>query len=484
MRQAVRQIVLCALALIAFCIVCRLTVFRTYTAYLPLRSSAEAAPGPEDLRVEMEEPGILRLGEGAVRGGYLRVPVYPEGRGKTDLRVFDPNGEELAFYLLRVGRFGTVYDPQTAGFTGDTAVLIAVTLFWLAVSAIMLWHYSQAKGPAYYAYSTIYFAGFSLFALLTGLVMLRVTAAHILQPGAFGMFAAYGAINGASMQFMMLTLPVMAAFVAALAVSNAALLRHEKPRVQNVLGLIVSAVLIGGEALGVVLFTRNFMGSEWEARLHNTLQNVYATLFVYFECMLMGSVICGIGAARHQPAPDRDFIIIVGCWFRRDGSLPPLLRGRVDRALAFWRQQKEQTGKTAILIASGGQGADEPMPEAEAMRRYLLAQGVPEECIRTETQSKNTCQNLAFSKAIMDAIRADGKCAFATTNYHVFRSGVWAAQAGLKAEGIGGKTKWWFWPNAFLRECVGLMHRRWKQEILFLILMMAFFGALSMALGA
>ena len=117
------------------------------------------------------------------------------------------------------------------------------------------------------------------------------------------------------------------------------------------------------------------------------------------------------------------------------------------------------------------------------MRRYLLAQGVPEAVIRPETQSKNTYQNMEFSKAIIEEINADGKPVFATTNYHVFRSGVWANQAGLKAEGMGGKTVWWYWPNAFMRECAGLLKRRWKQEILLLILLVVFFGVLSMVLG-
>ena len=79
------------------------------------------------------------------------------------------------------------------------------------------------------------------------------------------------------------------------------------------------------------------MGSEWEGRIQSTLENVYATVFVYFECMLVGSAICGLHAARHQPAPDKDFIVILGCWFRHDGTLPPLLKGRADRALEFAR---------------------------------------------------------------------------------------------------------------------------------------------------
>ena len=479
MRKAIKQIAVCALALVLFCVVCRLTVFRTYVAHIPIRGHA-----PGELQITMEpDPGRVRLGDVTWHGEYGSVPVHPDRPGNVDLVLTDQAGEDVAIHLLRVGALGTVYDWQTGGFTGDTGVLIAVTLFWLAVSAIMLWHYFQAKGPAYYAYSTIYFAGFSLFSLVTGLVLLQVTVSHILQPMDFSMLSAYSVINGASAQFMLLTMPLMVVFAIAMAISNVALLRHERARLQNVLGLGVSLLLIVGEAVGFLLLSRNFSGSEWEGRVQSTVENVYATVFVYFECMLVGSVICGVRAARRQPAPDKDFIIILGCWFRRDGTLPPLLRGRVDRAIAFWKAQRDSTGKTALLIPSGGQGPGETMPEAEAMRRYLVDQGIPEAVIRPETRSRNTYQNMAFSKEIVDGIDDRGKTLFATTNYHVFRSGLWTNQAGLPAEGIGGKTKWWFWPNAFMRECAGLLQKRWKQELLFLLALIVFFGVLSLVLG-
>ena len=34
-----------------------------------------------------------------------------------------------------------------------------------------------------------------------------------------------------------------------------------------------------------------------------------------------------------------------------------------------------------------------------------------------------------------------------------------------------------------MRECIGLLQRRWKQEILLLVLLLLYFGALSMILG-
>ena len=485
MRRAAKQIACCVALLLLFCLLCRLTLFRTYTVHIPIHSpmkqEIEKYGEPPEFRVE--DPEKLQIRQMELQDGFLSFEVLPEKTGSTNLLFYNRAGEEIAYHAFHVSPLGTVFDLQTGGFTGDTAVLIAVTLFWFFVSAIMLWHFFNAKGTAFYAYSTIYYAGFSLFSLVTGLLMALITVSHLLSPAEYNMFSAYGTINGASSRFMMLTMPVMVAFALAMAISNLVLLRHEKKSFQNVLGIAVSLLLLVGEAIGIYLFRRDFMGSEREMRMQLTLENVYATVFVYFECMLMGSVICGVLASRHWPAPDKDFIVILGCWFRKDGGLPPLLRGRVDKAIEFWTRQKELSGKEAILIPSGGQGPDEPMPEAEAMRQYLISREIPARVIRPETESRNTYENMAFSKEIADGIHPKGKAIFSTTSYHVFRSGIYAAQAGLNAEGIGEKTKWWFWPNAFMRECLGLLRKRWKQELLLLVLLVVFFGLLSMVLG-
>jgi hypothetical protein len=482
MKKAAWEIARCAGGLMGFCLGCRFTFLNTYTAYVPVSGHREEALRQGGVRMASDAPQVLH-GEVEVHEDYLRVPVHPDKAGEAFLSFQDENGESLNSLYLRVDRFMTVYDMQTGGFTGDSAVKIAITIFWLLVSFIMLRHFFQAKGPGFYAYSTIYFVGFFLFSLVTGLVMLSATAAHLADPAQYNMYTVYSVINSASTRFMLLTMPLVVLFAIAMGISNIALLRHERMWLPNMMGLLLSVALILGEGLGWYLFNRNFMGSEWEWRVRQTLENTAATVFVYCECMLAGSIVCGIKAAKHRPALDKDFIIILGCWFRKDGTLPPLLRGRADRAIAFWRDQKEKTGKEARFIPSGGQGKDEPMAEGEALRRYLVAQGIPERLILPETQSKNTYQNMDFSKAIIQETNPQGKAVFATTNYHVFRSGVWASLAGLNAEGVGSRTKWWYWPNAFIREVVGLLKNRWKQEILFLILLIAFFGVLSMAVG-
>jgi len=102
------------------------------------------------------------------------------------------------------------------------------------------------------------------------------------------------------------------------------------------------------------------------------------------------------------------------------------------------------------------------------MKRYLLEQGVPEERILEEDKSTNTFENMKFSKEKILEISPSAKVAFSTTNYHVFRSGLYARRNKLRAVGMGAKTKWYFWPNAAVREFVGLLTaHKLKQAVIF-----------------
>lgn len=483
MRRVFRQIGILAGLLILICVFCRFVFFRDYTIYLPVHPGVGKTLQQANIDAAMEENGAFRLEGTTVGDRYVALRIHPETDG-TSYMHFQADDERFSVMEgFRVSRFHTVYDMSTGGFNGDSVVMIAVTVFWLAVSVIMIRAFFRAKGAAFYAYSSVYYAGFFLFALVTGVVMASVATGHIIKPMQYSMLGVYSTINRASVKFMELSMPLMFLFTLVMTVSNLVLLRREGKNPQNMLGLLVSVLLIAGELLGLHLFTRNYSGSEWMVRVQSALENTYATVFVYFECMLIGAIVCGIRAAGYHPAHDKDFILILGCWFRRDGTLPPLLRGRADKALDFWRRQKEETGREAWMIASGGQGKDEPAPEAEAIRQYLEENRIPEGLILTEDRSRSTMQNMAFSRDLIREKNPDGRTVFATSDYHVFRSGIWANEAGLNAEGIGSRTRWWFWPNAFIRETIGLLAKRWKQELLMLIVLIVFFLALAAVLN-
>ena len=98
----------------------------------------------------------------------------------------------------------------------------------------------------------------------------------------------------------------------------------------------------------------------------------------------------------------------------------------------------------------------------------LTEAGVPEEQIIEEDQSTDTLENMKFSKEKIMARNPEAKVIFSTNGYHVFRSGIWARRVKMRAIGISAKTKWYFWPNAAVREFIGLLtEHRVKQIVIF-----------------
>ncbi len=478
MRKYRRQVLVLLGILLVALVVSRLLAGNTFRASVPWNGSP-ADPLPA---VQVEETENARIENLSLENGILTFDVVPLKHGSATVTVPGPDGEAADTLFLSVSRTGTVSSLETGDFPGDLAMMALITLFLFIISAMMLHGFLTAKGPELYSYSTMFYIGFFFFALIAGIAIAAVTLTHMIHPESYAMLNVYESLSSVPVFFLRWTFLLLLAFSLALAASNIALLRHNRPRVQNVLGLLISMLIIGGASFCFWLAYRDFSGSLQEYRIDTTICNVACMAFVYFECILAGAVICGIRAAWHRVSPGRDVIIILGCWFRPDGTLPPLLRGRADRAVEYWQDTLEKTGREAYMIPSGGQGPDEPMPEAEALRAYLISRGIPENRIIPETKSASTYQNLLFSRRIMAENGLPLRCVYATTNYHVFRSGMWAARAGLDAEGISSRTRWWFWPNAFMRECIGLIASRWKQELVLLLGFTAFFAFLSVTL--
>ena len=439
-----------------------------------------------DLQLEWEGEPIPVLDsfvthetDDSVTATALHLKMQPEKAGEYPLRVLDKEGNELANDLFRVDASHTAFSASTGNFTGDEGLHAAVIFFYIGLTAIMLVFFITLKGSLIYTYEAILSFGVFVFSFLVLITAVPAFIRHLQSPEFYPTWALLTDVASGGKYFVFYTSPLFAAFSVLLIISNIALLRNERPRLQNVLGLLLGLCMIGGIAFYLFFTNSGFSGSSEEFQIRVTVENLIGIVIAYMECILISSVVCGLRAAKHVPSMDRDYILILGCGFRKDGTLPPLLKGRVDKAIEFWRTQKERSGKTAVVIPSGGKGYDESMTESQAMYNYMVSHGFPEESIVRETRSENTYQNMEFSKAIIEresAGRADVKTAYVTTNYHVFRSGVWAGLAGLEAEGVGSRTKWWFWPNAFIRECLGLLKNRLLPEILFLAVLIAVFG--------
>ncbi len=362
----------------------------------------------------------------------------------------------LALLLLIQFRFGA------AGFQMSNNVL---TVFFLIAILLFIRAFFRQLRYNPYSYNTIYYSGFAIFLCSALYNHVRVAILARSYPAEAGLASVLSYLKEAPAFFIFISAPFILIFSLVLLISNISLIRHEGRRLVNVLGIILSFLLVGG--LAFIFLTGNASGSRTEVMIHDLAVGLAVILYLYFESMIIGVIIASAIAVHCEPDPDKDFIIILGCGIRRDGTPTPLLRGRVDRAVAFRNRQLTETGKDLRFVVSGGQGPDEVISEAECMKNYLLTQGIPEERIILEDKSTDTAENMLFSKEkIAQAGGADGKIAYSTTNYHVFRGGLKARRVKMRAVGMGAKTKWYFWPNAAVREFVGLLtEHRLKQGL-------------------
>ena len=362
---------------------------------------------------------------------------------------------------------------------GAAAVSIVVDLYFAAVIALLLIAFYKQLQYNPYSYNTIFYIGIALFLFSVLLANISVTFRIIRWPDLYDEESILSILLGTAKSYMLFSFPFIFLFSGALCVSNISLIRHEGRRLVNILGIILSFIMVAGALL---LFRIDFFasGSQREVMIHDLLTNLYASVYLYFECMLIGAIVADAIASLYMPEYDKDFIIILGCGIRKDGTPSPLLRGRIDMALDFARRQKEETGKDIIFVTSGGQGPNEVISESAPMKAYLLSQGVPEERIIEEDRSTSTFENMKFSKEKIWAVDPSAKIAFSTTNYHVFRSGLFARRVKMRAQGMGAKTKWYFWPNAAVREFVGLLTKHRIKQAAILGGMIAIYTVLTL----
>lgn len=231
------------------------------------------------------------------------------------------------------------------------------------------------------------------------------------------------------------------------------MLKRESKSLANSLSLLLGLALAAAEIALAVLIVR---GSDSMGRTASGLLLLGSLSVLYFSALILTFVIYVL-FIQYLPHWRRyDYIIIHGCGLIDGERVSKLLANRVDRAIRVFRRGKGQ----AILIPSGGQGPDEKLPEAEAMRAYLLERGIPEDKIILEDKSMTTEENLLFSKQIIDGREGKKRIALVTSSYHVYRCLLLAGSLGIKCAGIGAGVAGYYWPSAVIREFVAVFSRK------------------------
>ncbi|WEV45601.1 YdcF family protein [Streptococcaceae bacterium ESL0687] len=160
-----------------------------------------------------------------------------------------------------------------------------------------------------------------------------------------------------------------------------------------------------------------------------------------------------------------NYFVVLGAGLINGNQVGKLLAARIKAASDHAKIQAE----LPEIIYSGGQGPNETVSEAYAMREYAVKElDYPLAKTILEDKSRTTYENLVFSSKIVKekANNQDEKLLFFTSEYHVFRAALISKKLGLKAQGLGGKTALYYRIPAFIREFIAVLNMEKKKHII------------------
>ena len=234
--------------------------------------------------------------------------------------------------------------------------------------------------------------------------------------------------------------------------------------VMSVLGILICTVLIGysfsayccfgiaAVAVCYELLTLLYKKKPKSAKILRCVLTVCLCLGLTAAAITGGIIVHG---SFGQPDTDCDYVIVLGAGV--NGNVPSLsLRNRIDGAYNYLAANPD-----AICIVSGGQGTGENISEAECMFRELTKMGIGAERIWQEDQSTTTRENLKFSLDLIQqrtGIRPT-EIGLVSSEYHLYRAGIFAQEQGVTAYGIPAETSWVSLRiNYYLREIVAVWY--------------------------
>lgn len=173
-------------------------------------------------------------------------------------------------------------------------------------------------------------------------------------------------------------------------------------------------------------------------------------------CFCWAAALSGfmINAALAAPADKAAPVIVLGCQVRKDKTPSLMLQRRIEAAAEYLLEYPD-----AVCVASGGQGGDEPLSEAQAIYDGLVSLGVSPDRIIKEDKSTSTGENLEFSlKLLREKGFPTDRAVIVTDGFHQFRAHIMAENQGCTAYSINSATPPGLFPAYWVREWLGVSH--------------------------
>jgi len=152
-----------------------------------------------------------------------------------------------------------------------------------------------------------------------------------------------------------------------------------------------------------------------------------------------------------------DYVIVLGASTQGEQATP-VFRARILEGVRLYH-----SGQVKKIILTGGPGAP---PQAEVAKTIALEAGVPEENLLVEDKSKNTWENLKFSRELL-AGQSQKRVFIVSEPLHLKRALLMAQDLGMEAYPAPTKTSAYksFWKKFYFtgREAVAYTYYRVKR---------------------
>lgn len=212
--------------------------------------------------------------------------------------------------------------------------------------------------------------------------------------------------------------------------------------------------------------------TRWALRFQVTTSVI---LIVWAIIILVIQFLIVVEASK-KVEPGLDYVIVLGGRIKENGKPSKALRERLDMVVDYAKDNQD-----TYFVLSGGRGEDEPCTEAEGMAEYLIEEGVRRDRLLVELQSRNTHQNIWYSKALIEKNIQDNlgtmngnlgdnvgpvlvaeekpkRIGILTSDFHLFRAMGLARKAEYREfYGISAKCDVWLYLHFAMRETLAIL---------------------------
>lgn len=157
-----------------------------------------------------------------------------------------------------------------------------------------------------------------------------------------------------------------------------------------------------------------------------------------------------------QDVKSVDAIIVLGAFVRPNGSLSPMLRERLETGLELYKE-----GIAPKILVTGDHGTAE-YNEVQAMKKYLLANGVAEADVFMDHAGFDTYDSMFRARDVFKI----NKAVAVSQDFHVPRAVYIGRSLGMEVWGAddGLYYPWWF--KAVMREWLARTKAAFDVELL------------------